>query len=41
MIIKFNNRKMLPIIWKNIKKRDDFSSFSELSLKDMYIHEIN
>lgn len=24
---------MLPIIWKNIKKRDDFSSFSELSLQ--------
>lgn len=32
---------MLPIIWRNIKKRDDFSSFSELSLENMYIYEIN
>lgn len=29
---------MLPIIWKNIKKRDDFSSFSEPSLKDMCVY---
>lgn len=28
---------MLPIIWKNIKRRDDFF-FSELSLKNMHIY---
>lgn len=32
---------MLPIIWKNIKKRDDFSSFSELSLKERHVYTRN